>query len=58
VAGEDCSLRRDLIEEGGDVAGKAIPVILPVWVVWQMAAAMAAQVKGRDRTTNGAGYRL
>jgi hypothetical protein len=57
MTGKDCSLWRDLIEEGGYVAGKAIPIVLPVWVVWQMGSAMAAQIKGRDRATNGLCYR-
>jgi hypothetical protein len=58
MTGKDCSLRRNLIEERGYVAGKAIPIVLPVWVVWQLGSAMAAQVKGSDRATNGVGYRL
>jgi hypothetical protein len=46
------SLWRDLIKEGGNIAGKAIPIVLLVWVIWQMGSAMAAQIKGRDRATN------
>jgi hypothetical protein len=40
-------------KQSGYVAGKEIPIVLPVWVVWQLGSAMAAQVKGRDRATNG-----
>jgi hypothetical protein len=57
VAGKDSSFRRDLGKQGSYVAGKAIPIVLLVWVVWQLGSAMAAQVKGRDRATNGFGYR-
>jgi hypothetical protein len=57
MAGKYGSFWRDLGKQGGYVAGKAIPIVLPVWVVWQLGSAMAAQVKGRDRATNGFGYR-
>jgi hypothetical protein len=52
------SLWRDLIEEGGNITGKAIPIILLVWVIWQMGSAMTAQVKGRNWATNGLCYGL
>jgi hypothetical protein len=57
MTGKDCSFWRDLGKQSGYVAGKAIPIVLPVWVVWQLGSAMAAQIKGRDRATNGLCYR-
>jgi hypothetical protein len=53
MACKDSSFWCDLGKQSGYVAGKAIPIVLPVWVVWQLGSAMAAQVKGRDRATNG-----
>jgi hypothetical protein len=58
VAGEDCSFWGNLGKQGGNIAGEAIPIVLPVWVVWQTGSAMAAHVKGRDRATNGFCYGL
>jgi hypothetical protein len=52
------SLWRDLIKEGGNIAAKAIPIVLLVWVIWQMGSAMTPQVKGRNGATNSLCYGL
>jgi hypothetical protein len=51
-------LWRDLIKEGGNIAAKAIPIVLLVWVIWQMGSAMTPQVKGRNGATNSLCYGL
>jgi hypothetical protein len=57
MAREHGALWRYFVEEGSNVAGKAVPIVLPIWIVWQAGAAMAAQIKGRNGATNGFGYR-